>query len=255
MPSPTNKTAPISTGLHPASANKKKDKTPRNSPSNAHAGGHTPRANTNALLPLVAPPDPKAFTKKARKTVNIKGNRGKGQSKSGAGGVIVDSNDKEEPGSGGGSDGSSNGEYDDGPELGSAPTAEVQMDELVRAAEERAANGVLASRNPLHSPLPPVGPRLTRLLTEPVKITAGYELITNPASKPMLFDPRRGPVARRASLASSTGFTDESDWCELNMDGIEVPVQRAKYAEVVKKARGAPTAPAAAIAVVGGARA
>ena len=252
MPSPTNKTAPISTGLHPASANKKKDKTPRNSPSNAHAGGHTPHANTNSLLPLVAPPDPKAFTKKARKTVNIKGNRGKGQSKSGAGGVVVDSNEKEEQGSGGGSDSSSNEEYDDGPEVGSAPTAEVQMDELVRAAEERAANGALASRNPFHSPLPPVGPRLTRL-TEPVKITAGYELITNPASKPMLFDPRRGHVARRASLASSTGFTDESDWCELNMEGIDVPVQRAKYAEVVKRARGGPTA--TAIAVVGGARA
>jgi hypothetical protein len=42
------------------------------------------------------------------------------------------------------------------------------------------------------------------------------------------------------------------------MDGIEVPVQRAKYAEVVKKAPTAPAAPAAiatAIAVVGGARA
>ena len=252
MPSPTNKTAPISTGLHPASANKKKDKTPRNSPSNAHAGGRTPRANTNADLPLVAPPDPKAFTKKARKTVKIKGNRGKGQSKSGAGGVVVDSNDKEEEGSGSGSESSSNEENGDAPELGSAATAEVQMDELVRAAEERAANGAIASPNPFHSALPPVGSRLTPL-TEPVKITAGYELITNPASKPMLFDPRHGRVARRASLASSTGFTDESDWCELNMDGIEVPVQRAKYAEVVKKARAGPTT--AAIPVVGGARA
>ena len=86
-----------------------------------------------------------------------------------------------------------------------------------------------------------------------MKITAGYELITNPASKPMVFDPRRGHVARRASLASSTGFTDESDWCELNMDGIEVPVQRAKYAEVVKKAGAARAV--TAIAVVGGARA
>ena len=153
MPSPANKSAPISTGLHPASANKKKDKTPRNSPSNshAHAGGRTPRANTNAALPLVAPPDPKAFTKKTRKTVNIKGNRGKGQSKSGAGGIAVDGDDKEEPESGSGS----SEEYDDTPELGSAPKAEVQMGELVRAAEERAANGVLAS--PI-SPLRPTSP-------------------------------------------------------------------------------------------------
>lgn len=154
MPSPANKSAPISTGLHPARANKKKDKTPRNSPSNAHAGGHTPRANPNAVLPLVAPPDPKAFTKKARKTVNMKGNRGKGQSKSGAGGVAVDGDDKEERESGSGS--GSSEEYDDAPEVGSAPAAEVQMDELVRAAEERAANGALAS-----PPLPfvrPTGP-------------------------------------------------------------------------------------------------
>ena len=141
MPSPANKSAPISTGLHPASANKKKDKTPRNSPSNAHAGGRTPRAITNAVLPLVVPPDPKPFTKKARKTVNIKGNRGKGQSKSGAGGVVVDGDDKEDQESGSGS----SEEYDDTPEPGSAPKAEVQMDDLVRAAEERAANGPLAS--------------------------------------------------------------------------------------------------------------
>ena len=67
----------------------------------------------------------------------------------------------------------------------------------------------------------------------------------------MLFDSRRGHVARRGSLASSTGFTDESDWCELNMDGIEVPVERAKYAEVLKRAPATPTASA----VVGDARA
>jgi len=66
----------------------------------------------------------------------------------------------------------------------------------------------------------------------------------------MLFDPRRGHVARRGSLASSTGFTDESDWCELNMDGIEVSVPRAKYAEVLKRAPAPATSP-----VVGGARA
>jgi hypothetical protein len=157
MPSPANKSAPISTGLHPASANKKKDKTPRNSPSNVHAGGRTPRANTNTALPFVAPPDPKAFTRKARKTVNIKGNRGKGQSKSGAGGIVVDGDDKEEQEDGSGAGTGSSEEYDDTPELGSAPKAEVKMDELVRAAEERAANGPLASvSHPFLSPhLPP----------------------------------------------------------------------------------------------------
>lgn len=162
MPSPANKSAPISTGLHPASANKKKDKTPRNSPSNAHAGGRTPRANTNAVLPLVVPPDPKPFTKKARKTVNIKGNRGKGQSKSGAGGVVVDGDDKEDQESGSGS--GSSEEYDDTPEPGSAPKAEVQMDDLVRAAEERAANGPLASLPSLPlAPAPPPPHRPTDL--------------------------------------------------------------------------------------------
>jgi hypothetical protein len=145
MPSPANKSAPIPTGRHPVGANKKKDKTPRNSPNNAHAGGRTPRANTDTALPLVAPPDPRAFTKKARKGVNIKGNRGKGQSKSGAGGVLVDSDDKDEQESGSGS----SEECDDAPKFGSAPKAEVQMDELVKAAEERAASGALASPIPL----------------------------------------------------------------------------------------------------------
>ena len=137
MPSPADKSAPIPTGLHPPSANKKKDKTPRNSPGNTHPGGHTPRANTNAALPLVPPPDPKVLTKKARKAVNIKGNRGKGQSKSGAGGVAVDGG--QESGSG------SSEEFDDAPEIGSAPKAQVKMGELVSAAEERAAKGALAS--------------------------------------------------------------------------------------------------------------
>ena len=146
MPPPANKTAPIPTGLHPPNANKKKDKTPRNSPGNTNGGGRTPRANTNAALPLVAPPDPKALTKKARKAVNVKGNRGKGQSKSGAGGVAVDGDDKGE------SDSGSSEEYDDAPELGSAPKAEVRMEELVRAAEERAANGALASPIPMAPP-------------------------------------------------------------------------------------------------------
>lgn len=246
MPSPANKSAPIPTGLQPPNSNKKQDKTPRNSPGgNTNPGGRTPRANTNAALPLVPPPDPKALTKKARKAVNVKGNRGKGQSKSGAGGVAVDGDDKDEYGSASGS-GSSEEYYDDAPEIGSAPKAQVQMDKLVSAAEDRAANGTLASRPSLIIGRP-APPRLTSL-AEPVKISAGYELITNPASKPMLFDSRRGHVARRGSLASSTGFTDESDWCELNMDGIEVPVERAKYAEVLKRA---PTA----TVVVGDARA
>ena len=69
----------------------------------------------------------------------MRGNRGKGQSKSGAGGVVVDGDDKEEQESGSGS--GSSEEYDDAPEVGSAPAAEVQIDELVRVAEERAANG------------------------------------------------------------------------------------------------------------------
>lgn len=96
----------------------------------------------------------------------MKGNRGKGQSKSGAGGVVVDGDDKEEQESGSGS--GSSEEYDDTPEVGSAPKAEVQIDELVRAAEERAANGALASPNPVLPPLPdrsarlpPDGPKLT----------------------------------------------------------------------------------------------
>jgi hypothetical protein len=256
MPSPAGKSAPIPTGLRPPSASAKKDKTPRNSPGATHAGGRTPRANNDAALPLVAPPDPRVLTKKARKVVNIKGNRGKGQSKSGAGGVAVDDNDdKQEHESGSGS----SEEYDDDvPRFGSAPKAEVQMDELVEAAKERAANGALASPVRLaSSPTPPGAPDLLLApysppSAEPVKLSAGYELITNPASKPMFFfDTRRGHVARRGSLASSTGFTDESDWSELNMGGVEVPVQRAKYAEVLKRA---PTAPGAS-AVVGGARA
>jgi len=154
MPSPANKSAPIPTGLHPPNTNKK-DKTPRNSPGSTHAGSRTPRANINAALPLVAPPDPKALTKKARKAVNIKGNRGKGQSKSGAGGVAVDGDDKDEHESGSGS----SEEHDDAPELESAPKAKVQMGELVSAAEERAANGSLASLIPL--------PRLTAPLRWP----------------------------------------------------------------------------------------
>ena len=143
MPSPATKSAPISTGLHAPNANMKKEKTPRNSP--GHGGGRTPRANTNATLPPVVPPDPRALTKKARKAVNVKGNRGKGQSKSGAGGVAVDGDGTEEY-----ENGSSSGseEYDDAPELGSALKAKVQMDELVSAAEERAANGALASPVP-----------------------------------------------------------------------------------------------------------
>jgi len=79
MHSPANQSALTSTGLHPVSANKKNDKIPHHSPSNTHAGGHAPCANTNAILLLVVPPDPKAFTKKAHKTVNTKGNRGKRQ--------------------------------------------------------------------------------------------------------------------------------------------------------------------------------
>lgn len=147
MPSPADKSAPISTGLRPPSANKKKDKTPRNSPGNTHPGGRTPRANTNAALPLVPPPDPRALTKKARKAVNIKGNRGKGQSKSGAGGVAVEGDDKDEYESGSGS--GSSEEFDDAPNIGSGPKAQIQMGELVSAAEERAATGALASPVPL----------------------------------------------------------------------------------------------------------
>ena len=120
---------------------------------------------------LVVLPSSKAFTKKTCGTVNIKGNRVRRQCKSGAG-YVVDADDTGKQVS----SSSSSEEYDDTPELGSTLKGEVQTDKLVRATEERAANGLLASPSlpfaPPHRSRLSIVPRLIAL-TEPVKSLLG----------------------------------------------------------------------------------
>jgi hypothetical protein len=87
-------------------------------------------------------------------------------------------------------------------------------------------------------------------------------MITSPAARPIVpfdrFD--RARVTRHDSISSSTGFTDESDWenVQFGMDGVDgftrVPTTtsikvtgpKLAYADVVKRPIASPVATASA---------
>lgn len=70
--------------------------------------------------------------------------------------------------------------------------------------------------------------------SEPHKLSRGYEMITSPASKMVLVE-GGARLTRHDSVASSTGFTDDSEWENVQFDMEDVPKKRDAYADVVKR--------------------
>jgi len=206
MTSPTNKRSnPLAVAARPSSRTKN-NRTPRASPGTFNgASSYTPPSSDNPR------------TKKIAKAV-----RGGGKGVKTKARTVGDGPEAELSGS------------ED--EISDVENEQIIHDAVDRVVEGSEGKSVPKSEIDMTSLISGAKPR-----QEPHKLSRGYEMITSPASRMVLPLDNRNPqaphLARHDSVMSSSGFTDDSEWenVQFEMDG-DIPVgKRDAYADVVKR--------------------